>query len=173
MKFCRRSPAQMKGQLAAGPQTRSCRRVSVSEWLTAAGPLSLQTCPGAGCGVPVPPQEHPPALPSADCPAVDRAVPETVETQPELVAHHYTEAGLMSRPFPTGSGPVSERCNCQPIPKQYGSITWPYNPWSVRNRWMRHSAARCCCRWVKRNGRRANSLRPMKRCYARPTLPGR
>ncbi len=31
--------------------------------------------------------------------------PETVETQPELLAHHYTEAGLMSRPSPTGSGP--------------------------------------------------------------------
>ena len=27
---------------------------------------------------------------------------ETVETQPELVAHHYTEAGLCSKPFPTG-----------------------------------------------------------------------
>ena len=34
--------------------------------------------------------------------------PETTETQPELLAHHYTEAGLMSRPFPTGSGPGSE-----------------------------------------------------------------
>ncbi len=31
--------------------------------------------------------------------------PETVATQPELLAHHYTEAGLMRRPSPIGSGP--------------------------------------------------------------------
>ena len=33
---------------------------------------------------------------------------ETVETQPELVAHHYTEAGLITQAVPTGSGQVSE-----------------------------------------------------------------
>ena len=30
--------------------------------------------------------------------------PETVETQPELLAHHYTEAGSWRRPCATGSG---------------------------------------------------------------------
>ena len=33
--------------------------------------------------------------------------PETVEAQPELLAHHYTEAGLMPGGLPTGSGPAS------------------------------------------------------------------
>ena len=37
----------------------------------------------------------PPALPSADCPAVRAPLSQTsIETQPELVAHHYTEAGF-------------------------------------------------------------------------------
>ena len=36
-----------------------------------------------------------------------RSFPRVVETQPELVAHHYTEAGLAGRPSLTGSGPDS------------------------------------------------------------------
>ena len=39
--------------------------------------------------------------------------PETVETQPELLAHHYTEAGLASRLFPTGSGLASAPASAQ------------------------------------------------------------
>ena len=33
--------------------------------------------------------------------------PETAETQPELLAHHYTEAGLSAQAIPTGSGLAS------------------------------------------------------------------
>ena len=44
--------------------------------------------------------------------------PDLAETQPELLAHHYTEAGLaMSRPLITGSGPVSEPCSARPMRK--------------------------------------------------------
>ena len=39
-------------------------------------------------------QEHPAAVPSAHCPGVGGAVSRDRETQPELLAHHYTEAGL-------------------------------------------------------------------------------
>ena len=35
--------------------------------------------------------------------------PETVATQPELVAHHYTEAGCPAQAIPTGSGPGSRQ----------------------------------------------------------------
>ena len=45
--------------------------------------------------------------------------PETVETQPELLAHHYTEAGLHAhRPSPTGSGPASAPCDARPMWKR-------------------------------------------------------
>ena len=38
--------------------------------------------------------EHPAAVPSAHCPGVGGAISRDCETQPELLAHHYTEAGL-------------------------------------------------------------------------------
>ena len=44
--------------------------------------------------------------------------PETVETQPELLAQHYTAAGLMRRPFPTGSGRASGPSSARPIWKR-------------------------------------------------------
>ena len=37
---------------------------------------------------------------------LEERFPETDETQPELLAHHYTEAGLMRRRFPIGSRQV-------------------------------------------------------------------
>ena len=44
---------------------------------------------------------------------LEEQFPETVETQPELVAHHYTEAGLIAQAIPywqqAGSEPVSAR----------------------------------------------------------------
>ena len=45
--------------------------------------------------------------------------PETAETQPELLAHHYTEAGLRSRPLATGSGRASVPSNARPIWKRW------------------------------------------------------
>ena len=44
--------------------------------------------------------------------------PELAETQPELLAQHYTEAGLPSRPCPTGSGPASAPCSARPMWKR-------------------------------------------------------
>ena len=44
--------------------------------------------------------------------------PETVTTQPELLAHHYTEAGLSRRLFPTGSARASGPLRAQPIRKR-------------------------------------------------------
>ena len=38
---------------------------------------------------------------------LERRFPEIVETQPELVAHHYAEAGLQSRPLATAIVPVT------------------------------------------------------------------
>ena len=49
--------------------------------------------------------------------------PETVETQPELVAHHYTEAGSSSRPFPTGSRQGRERSSARPMWKRSAHLT--------------------------------------------------
>ena len=44
---------------------------------------------------------------------LEEQFPETIETQPELFAHHYTEAGLVAQAIPywqqAGSGPCSGR----------------------------------------------------------------
>ncbi len=47
--------------------------------------------------------------------------PDLVETQPELVAHHYTEAGCPAQAIPTGSGPGSRRSSARPTWKQSGT----------------------------------------------------
>ena len=44
--------------------------------------------------------------------------PETAETQPELLAHHYTEAGLQSRRSPIGTRLVNEPSSAQPMWKR-------------------------------------------------------
>ena len=49
--------------------------------------------------------------------------PEICETQPELLAHHYTEAGLSSRPFPTGSGRASAPSSARPNVEAIGHLT--------------------------------------------------
>ena len=50
--------------------------------------------------------------------------PEIVETQPELLAHHYTEAGLaLRRPSPTGSGPGSARAQRSAHQEAIGHLT--------------------------------------------------
>ena len=54
---------------------------------------------------------------------LEEQFPETVETQPELVAHHYTEAGLSLRPFPTGSGQVREPPSARPMWKRSAHLT--------------------------------------------------
>ena len=41
--------------------------------------------------------------------------PETVETQPELVAQHYTAAGCAEQAVPTGSGRVNRPATARPI----------------------------------------------------------
>ena len=41
--------------------------------------------------------------------------PESCETQPELLAHHYTEAGSQSRPLATGSGRANRPATARPI----------------------------------------------------------
>ena len=41
--------------------------------------------------------------------------PATVATQPELLAQHYTEAGLSSRPFPSGSARANTPATARPI----------------------------------------------------------
>ena len=81
-------------------ETISGSRAGVSEWRATTDALSFQTCVGAGYSLSIVAEEHPPAVSSADCPGVGRAIPETKETQPELLAHHYTEAGLMEQAIP-------------------------------------------------------------------------
>ena len=43
---------------------------------------------------------------------------EIKEAQPELLAHHYTEAGLMSRPFRIGNKQAKEPFNARLMPKR-------------------------------------------------------
>ena len=41
--------------------------------------------------------------------------PDTAETQPELLAQHYTEPGSVRRPFPIGSGRASAPASARPM----------------------------------------------------------
>ena len=54
---------------------------------------------------------------------LEEQFPENKETQPELLAHHYTEAGLMRRLFPTGSRQAREPPSARPMWKR--SVTSP------------------------------------------------
>ena len=63
-------------------------------------PLSLQACPHPGHRLSIVTQEQAPAVSPADCPGAGARFPETKETQPELLAHHYTEAGLIAQAIP-------------------------------------------------------------------------
>ncbi len=83
---------------------------------------------------------------------LEERFPELCETQPELLAHHYTEAGLSwRRPFPTGSGPASGPSSARPIWKRWHTsrkgwscsppcLTPPSGPsrsWTCRPPWAR------------------------------------
>ena len=56
--------------------------------------------------------------------------PEICETQPELVAHHYTEAGCYARPSATGSRPVSAPSSTRPTRKRSATSArgWSCSP---------------------------------------------
>ena len=93
-------------------------RVALSTGPAAACHLPLQACLDPGRGLCVVAQEHPPAGAPAGGQVLEAQFPETVATQPELVAQHYTEAGLTEQAIPTGSGPGSRPCSAQPTWKR-------------------------------------------------------
>ena len=74
--------------------------VPVSAGAAATSDVPLQACPDPGSGLSILAAEHPPAAPSAHCPGVGGALSRLCETQPELLAQHYTEAGLMAQAIP-------------------------------------------------------------------------
>ena len=77
----------------AGPGAPGGGRIALPARRATAGHVSVQTCPDPGGGLSVAAQEHTAAVSPADCPGAGGAVPRHGETQPELLAHHYTEAG--------------------------------------------------------------------------------
>jgi hypothetical protein len=70
-----------------------------------AGHLPIQACPYPTGRASVAAQEHTAALPPAHCTILTTWFPDTVETQPELLAHHYTAADLK----PEGGSPYWPR----------------------------------------------------------------
>ena len=62
--------------------------------------LSLQACPNSGHRLSIVAEEQAAAAASADCSGVGGTVSRDKETQPELLAHHYTEAGLIEQALP-------------------------------------------------------------------------
>ena len=73
----------------------------LSEWRPTPGALSLQACADSGHGLSVVTQEHAASsIISKIAQVLEEQFPETIETQPELVAHHYTEAGLIEQAIP-------------------------------------------------------------------------
>ena len=49
---------------------------------------------------------------------LEEQFPEVAETQPELLAHHYTEAGRRAKPFPTGNGLASVPLSARPTSRR-------------------------------------------------------
>ena len=62
--------------------------------------VHVQACARSGHGVSVTPPEHTAAIPSAHCAGARSTVSETAETQPEVLAQHYTAAGLHIQALP-------------------------------------------------------------------------
>ncbi len=67
---------------------------------SATSDLSLQTCADSGYCVSVAAQEQRQQYHRQIAQVLEERFPETKETQPELVAHHYTEAGLIAQAIP-------------------------------------------------------------------------
>ena len=76
------------------------RRTALSAGCRRPGHLRLQACPDPGGGLYVPVAAHAPALPPMDCRGPGDTVLRGSDGQPELVAHHYTEAGLRAQALP-------------------------------------------------------------------------
>ncbi len=72
----------------------------LSKWHVPPGSLSLQTCAHAGHRVSFSTQEQRQQYHRQIATTLEAQFPQTVETQPELVAHHYTEAGLIEQAIP-------------------------------------------------------------------------
>ena len=89
-----------RGHLAAWAAPAGGGRVPVPAGAAATGDIPLQARPDPGGSVSVVAAQHPPAAPSAHCPGIRGTFPELYETQPELLAHHYTEAGLLAQAVP-------------------------------------------------------------------------
>ena len=69
------------------------RRAALPARPPAALALPVQACADPGCGLPIAAEAHPPAIsPSRWQSCWKIGFPEVASTQPELVAHHYTEA---------------------------------------------------------------------------------
>ena len=80
---------------AAGPGAARGGRGALPAGHAAAGHLPVQACPHPGRGLSVVAQEHAAAVStSAWRRCWPSSFPNLAETQPELLAHHYTEAGL-------------------------------------------------------------------------------
>ena len=90
-----------RGDLAAGAAAVGGGGVGVPAGSAAAGDLHLQACPDPGRRLSVAAAR---ARGSSTISALPRcwrrSFPETVETQPELLAQHYTEAGLTEQAIP-------------------------------------------------------------------------
>ena len=98
--------------------------------------------------------EHPPAVPSAHCAGVGGAVSrDRCETQPELLAHHYTEAGLQRASHrATGSGRGSTPSSARPIRKRSSTSPrgWSCSPRCPRPRRGPSRSSTCSSPWGRR-----------------------
>ena len=82
--------------------------------------LSLQACPDSGHGLSIVAQEHDASSITSRLPRCWRnSFPDSQETQPELLAHHYTEAGLIAQAIPywqqAGQRAVQRSANVEAI----------------------------------------------------------
>ena len=59
--------------------------------------LPIQTCPAAGRCISVAVEDYQARLPRPGCSVIVEQFPEMAEAQPEIVAHHFTEAGIVER----------------------------------------------------------------------------
>ena len=99
MKCCMLS-RRSRGSITASTGAIGGSGSALSARAAAAGTVYLQACPHSGYRLSVVAEKQAPATASADCPGVGREIAETKETQPEFLAHHYAEAGLITQALP-------------------------------------------------------------------------
>ena len=169
MSCCRRSPRWDEATLQQGLQQLVDGGVPLPAGAAAAGDVPLQARPDPGGGLSVAAARAPASSTISALPRCwRRSFPRSCETQPELLAHHYTEAGLSAQAIPYWQRPVSARSQRSAHVEAIGHLTTglevlqalPDTPERTQQELRLHSSPSACRSWPPRARRPRRWSRP-------------